>query len=868
MAARSARKERQARAQSWNGAILRADKGPPVSSDETDDSYEGKWTLRRSDGAWYNFKLGVGGYSTVELVRLLFGYSIVASADYVRHWLDTHPGYGPNDHDGDDEDEDGQDTDVAQPHVARNLHLANRFASLWQPHGNTCVARWIDKRGLDAHTYTVDEIRYLPPNIARAGDAAALFPFYCGDERIGFELNYVDPVHCTRPPTKVQRLSYYLRRGFRGAVTFTPYTPSKIKSAEPVLVCEGWTDTQSVRLIYPRRLVIGTPGVGWWPHLAFAKGDTVILCCDGDAHDSPAAKKVIEAIDHFLLMGCVVLVVEMPPAEDCNSILQKEGVVGLKVLIEAATPRIALSIRGEFAKAAKIQDRVEREAYYWKIKERFPELHLKISIINEEVDKLRAGGNKEAPKPEDGVPTWDGPIDLNKALQACTETLGALALAAEPYKHVAALWVAFVHLCYQNMGNIQTCFHLKLQSQDPGAGKTQFGLAIGLFLPSVIPPQEGFTKATLVRSFYEATQAGQPNPVMILDEADRNLAVEGVVTFINATTTRGVTLEFNLSMGDGQWLKVTLEPFGPMLICGLGDSPPTVASREVMLWMRPYDAEELQAWRIGNGELIETDETTDAQREAEEKRQAEIAQTAEQARAHLMAWAKRFEGRLPRPLLPEYLKRLPGRISESWLQLLAIARLAGGDWPQRVEQAAELVFGTAREVSILVRLLTSIRQALHDQPPVVQNASGGKPPVRPASDQERITFPDLIAHMRGDPLEDWKRSYDRGELTPRWIRLQLLHEVEGGKPAVWWTGPKHNRKHHHGYTRTQLEDAWRRHRIPEPETLVDPEFCSSDSPEKSGAPGAPEENQGVKYQTGNRGRTRGVLIKQAVLDGE
>jgi hypothetical protein len=141
MAARSARKERLARAQSWNGAILRAAKGPPVSSDATDDYYEGKWALRRSDGAWYNFKLGVGGYSTVELVRLLFSYNIVAAADYVRHWLDTHAGYGPNNDDGDDEDDDGQDTDVAHPRVARNFHLANKFDALWQPHQTTCVAR-------------------------------------------------------------------------------------------------------------------------------------------------------------------------------------------------------------------------------------------------------------------------------------------------------------------------------------------------------------------------------------------------------------------------------------------------------------------------------------------------------------------------------------------------------------------------------------------------------------------------------------------------------------------------------------------------------------------------------------------------------
>jgi hypothetical protein len=197
------RRERQRRAQSWNIEIARAFLGPPRRKTVTHAIFEGGWTVRLADGAWYNRKLAVGGYLTVKLVRLLSNDSHYKAAEYVIAWLRSHEGYGPCNGIVEDDD-DGQGTDTANPDVARNLHLAHKFWELRQPIAGTVGYDWIERiRKLPGDYCDVDQVAFLPLHAARPGDCGVLFALYCHDRRIGFELNYIDPVTHDRPETRI-----------------------------------------------------------------------------------------------------------------------------------------------------------------------------------------------------------------------------------------------------------------------------------------------------------------------------------------------------------------------------------------------------------------------------------------------------------------------------------------------------------------------------------------------------------------------------------------------------------------------------------------------------------------------------------------
>src|SRR5205823_9453526 len=68
---------------------------------------------------------------------------------------------------------------------------------------------------------------------------------------------------------------------------------------------------------------------------------------------------------------------------------------------------------------------------------------------------------------------------------------------------------------------------------------------------------------------------------------------------------------------------------------------------------------------------------------------------------------------LPRPEMPEVLRRQAGRAGDNWRVLFAIAQLAGGRWPDLVEQAALETVGRESKHTRVERLLASIWRAFH-----------------------------------------------------------------------------------------------------------------------------------------------------------
>jgi hypothetical protein len=136
-----------------------------------------------------------------------------------------------------------------------------------------------------------------------------------------------------------------------------------------------------------------------------------------------------------------------------------------------------------------------------------------------------------------------------------------------------------------------------------------------------------------------------------------------------------------------------------------------------------------------------------------------------------------------RPILPD---ELDDRAADAWEPLLAIADLAGGDWPTRARQAAiSLSTGDAREDdSLSIRLLTDVRSAMKDE--------------------DRITSDALVRALIDLDDAPWGDLYGR-QLNMR--RLAHMLKPFGVRPHPVRFGTAVAK----GYQVSDFEDAWARY---------------------------------------------------------
>jgi hypothetical protein len=128
-----------------------------------------------------------------------------------------------------------------------------------------------------------------------------------------------------------------------------------------------------------------------------------------------------------------------------------------------------------------------------------------------------------------------------------------------------------------------------------------------------------------------------------------------------------------------------LDAYCPVALAGLDDLPDTIMTRSVVVRMRRRAPNEVvEPWRRRiNGPQGET------------------------LSGELKTWASQNSQFITWPEMPEGVE---DRNADVWEALLAVADLAGGDWPQRGREAAvKLVSSTTRGQSIGVMLLRDLR---------------------------------------------------------------------------------------------------------------------------------------------------------------
>jgi putative DNA primase/helicase len=152
-------------------------------------------------------------------------------------------------------------------------------------------------------------------------------------------------------------------------------------------------------------------------------------------------------------------------------------------------------------------------------------------------------------------------------------------------------------------------------------------------------------------------------------------------------------------------------------------------------------------------------------------------------RRRLSKWAEDNLSALadPDPAIPDALN---DRAADNWRPLLAIADLAGGEWPRKAREAARRLSGEGHDSSsINVDLLADIRLAF--------------------GDAEAIRSGDLVAKLTADPEKPWVEWKHGKPLTQKQLG-GLLRPFGITSETVSISGLADAK----GYRRTRFEEAW------------------------------------------------------------
>ncbi|MFJ7998911.1 DUF3631 domain-containing protein [Streptomyces sp. NPDC096310] len=255
---------------------------------------------------------------------------------------------------------------------------------------------------------------------------------------------------------------------------------------------------------------------------------------------------------------------------------------------------------------------------------------------------------------------------------------------AEAAYVAVALWDAHAHLldCFDSTPR------LAFLSPEPGSGKSR-----ALEVVETLVPQPMTAVNASAAALFRSVSNPEGRPTILFDEIDTVFGPkagdnEELRGFLNAGHRRtGVTYR---CIGDGGNQTVQAFPsYCGVAVAGLGNLPDTIMTRSIVIRMR----------RRARNERVEAFRARIHEAEGHKLRDR-LAQWAEQARGFIMgAWPDMPDGVTDRP-------------ADVWESLLAIADVAGGDWPERARAACVNLVTASRandKGSLGIRLLTDLR---------------------------------------------------------------------------------------------------------------------------------------------------------------
>jgi len=386
------------------------------------------------------------------------------------------------------------------------------------------------------------------------------------------------------------------------------------------------------------------------------------------------------------------------------------------------------------------------------------DLGVRNSCLDKEVERRRAELVDEVEPtplyPHWVVEPWPEVVDGDALIREIMRRVQQHIVLTQDQALTVALWIlmAWAHQDAAIHSPI-----LMVTSAEPNSGKTTLLGVIGFLVPRSLWTV-GAKEAGLFRSIERWS------PTMIVDEADTLLVNnEPLRAIINSGWTRGS----GVLRCDGRDRTPRLFPtFCPKAIGMKGRRlPDTTLSRCIIIELQRKKSSD----RVGHFGHLDDAELVNLRRQAQR-------------------WAMDNVATL-KTAIPELPAGFENRLGDNWRLMLAIADLAGGEWPDQAREAATAIAKiTDPGMSVGVKLLADIKEIFASKA------------VRRMPSAELV---EALVQIEGHPWADWKRGKP---ITPNGLALQLApFAIMSGNIRV---GPDRVVK---GYQVAQFEDAFERY---------------------------------------------------------
>jgi putative DNA primase/helicase len=393
------------------------------------------------------------------------------------------------------------------------------------------------------------------------------------------------------------------------------------------------------------------------------------------------------------------------------------------------------------------------------------ELKLPVAVLDKMVRKRRAQAEEDAAAlPHWKVAAWDRAVDGGELLTDIEKLFRRYIVMPTGAGEALALWT--MHAWTMDAGDISP--FMALVSPTKRCGKTNV-LTILYYLTPRSELASNISPSALFRYIEDV------RPTLLIDEADsfakENEELRGILNSGHTRTGANVIRSVEVN---GEHKPRRFSTWAPKAIATIRALADTLEDRSivVMLQRKPPTAT-VARLRKRDGEEFEI------------------------LRRKAARWAADNFDHLARPELdPAMPEVLNDRAADNWRPLLAIADLAGGDWPSRARDAACILSGDGHDSAVNVEILADIKAAL--------------------GDHDAIFSADLVTKLAVDPERPWA-EWNRGKpLTQK--QLAGLLKPFGIISESIRTGDRTGK----GYKRAVFEEAWERY-LPGQNTPSSPE---------------------------------------------
>jgi hypothetical protein len=371
-------------------------------------------------------------------------------------------------------------------------------------------------------------------------------------------------------------------------------------------------------------------------------------------------------------------------------------------------------------------------------------------------------------------PCWTEAIALSDALDSICGFLQRYVVFSSPAQSIViALWVTHTWI----LDAFDCTPYLNVWSPEKRCGKTKLLDCLELLVAKpwrAVSPSE----AVLYRKIED------DQPTLLLDEVDtvfsgnKNEHTEPLRALLNAGFERKAKVPRCVVRGSNCWVQ-EFTVFCAKAFAGIGKLPDTIGDRciPIRLTRRARD-ESVQRFR---------------------KRDAETATAT--LRGALESWSRqdKLVERL-RALRPEIPEELDDRQADICESLLAIADMAGSDWPQRCRESLVLLCAADidEDESVGVKLLSAIREVFHE------------------TGADRLSTKEILEELVSLDTDApwaawWEHDLKSDNIKGPGARLAKYLKRYGIKSRGVRRGDNTTR----GYVREDFTDAWKRYCPPE-----------------------------------------------------